>query len=327
MSAAGSGLDTPANRETRKDAASPALAVVIPTRDRGDSVLRPLASLLRCQRDDLEVIVVDQSSDRRTEECLSLFRRDARLRYVRSDLHSNLRGLSRALNAGVEVSRAALVAVTGDDCDVDEDWLDVIIATFAAESRVGIVFGNVRPAEHDPLAGFVQAYRCEQPVRVGDVGRKSEIGGTSACMAFRREVFTRLHGFDAQLGVGAPLRAAEETDFAIRALQGGFWVAEQPAAGVTHHGFMTWDRLPELVDRNWFGTGAAIGKLLKRDPSNGIRVLRGLAARWWVGQVGVVATLGQGAQRRRRLVAFIRGLGAGIIRPIDRVTGHFRAVR
>lgn len=327
-------------RDDRSDVASPAgrgegegavpvratrpaaIAVILPTRDRGDSIVVTLESLLANRWRDFEVVIVDQSADARTEASLQALPPDARVRHLRS----SLRGLSHALNAGIEASSADLIAITGDDCEVAEDWLEAIVNCFASqERRLGVVFGSVLPAAHDRQAGFVQASGCERPFLARTVRDKSRLGGTSACMALRREVFHRLHGFDGALGVGAPLRAAEDADFAIRALQAGFWVLEEPRIEVTHRSFMAWHRLAEIVERNWFGTGAAVGKLFKSDPVQGVRVLGGLGGRWLSPRGGVAATLGNGAYRGLRLAAFARGLVAGLARPVDTATGHFRA--
>jgi hypothetical protein len=142
-------------------------------------------------------------------------------------------------------------------------------------------------------------------------------------MAVRRRVCEELRGFDPLLGLGAAFRAAEETDFAIRALQAGYFVLEDPAIEVTHTGFRTWDELPALIERNWFGTGAALAKLVKRVPSSATVIGARLAWNWAFQPSGVVATLGGGAHRRLRLHAFALGMSAGLRRPIDPTTGHF----
>jgi hypothetical protein len=142
-------------------------------------------------------------------------------------------------------------------------------------------------------------------------------------MAVRQRVWRELHGFDPLLGVGAMLRAGEETDLAIRALCAGYYLFEDSAIEVTHNGFMPWSELDPLIERNWFGTGAAVGKLLKRRPGSGLLALVRLGWRWTSSRSGVSATLGQGSHRWLRLVAFAQGVAAGLGKSINPVTGHF----
>jgi hypothetical protein len=141
-------------------------------------------------------------------------------------------------------------------------------------------------------------------------------------MGIRRDVWRHLHGFDARLGVGAPLQAAEEFDFALRALRAGWVVCEEPASAVTHLGFLPWSALGGLIERNWFGTGAAVAKLVRLEPPAGLRLTAGMASSWARGEAGVAASLGR-ATRTRRLAAFARGFLAGLRQPLDRSTGHF----
>lgn len=295
------------------------IAVVIPTRDRGDSVLRPLRSILASDYHDFEIVVVDQSTDSGTEDAVAALGNEVAVRYLRTET----RGLSNALNDGIAATTSDTIAITGDDCEVRADWLARIDDAFAKDSRIAVVFGNVRPEPHDPGRGFVQAYVREQPVLACQLREKHRIGGTSASMAVRRRVCEELHGFDPLLGVGAAFRAAEETDFAIRALRAGHWVLEEPAIEVIHAGFKTWDELPGLIERNWFGTGAALAKVAKQLPASAAVIVAGLAWNWAFLHSGVAASLGHTSHRRLRLLAFARGMSAGLRRGVDPRTGHF----
>lgn len=297
---------------------SESIAVVIPTRDRGDSVVRPLRSILASDYHDVEIVVVDQSTDSSTADAVAALGNHVAIRYLRTET----RGLSNALNDGIAATARDLIAITGDDCEVHADWLTRIGDAFAKDSRIAVVFGNVRPEPHDPSRGFVQAYVRAQPVLARQLREKHRIGGTSASMAVRRRVCEELHGFDPLLGVGAAFRAAEETDFAIRALHAGYWVLEEPAIEVIHTGFKTWDELPGLIERNWFGTGAALAKIVKQVPASAAMIVARLAWNWAFLRSGVAASLGH-RHRRLRLRAFARGMSAGLRRPIDPRTGHF----
>ena len=130
------------------------VTVVIPTRNRGDSVVRTIRTTLLNGYPDLELIVVDQSDDNRTEISLQPLLSDPRISCIRT----TTRGLSAALNVGIALAQTEIIAITGDDCEVDKDWLKELVAAFAIDPRIGIVFGNVLPGPHDRSLGFIPAY-------------------------------------------------------------------------------------------------------------------------------------------------------------------------
>jgi glycosyltransferase involved in cell wall biosynthesis len=299
---------------------APPVTVIIPTRDRQDSVVRTLRTLLSSDYPAFEVHVVDQSESGGTESAVKGLSGDARIQYTRSAT----RGLSAALNCGIGGATSELIAITGDDCEVRADWLKTLTAPLSVDRRIGIVFGNVVPGPHDPARGFVPAYVRTTPVLAHGIRDAHLVGGTSASMALRKSVWRKLRGFDEMLGVGAPLGAAEDTDLTIRALLDGELVYETPEAVVIHHGFFPWDQRKPLIQRNWFGTGAAFAKSLKHGHLAVLAVLTRLGGRWVRGRLSPMATSLDHPPRWAILAAFVRGFAAGVLVPIDRVSGHYQ---
>lgn len=309
----------PASDATTLERDSPALTVVIPTRDRGGSVIQTLRSVLAQSYRHFEVRIVDQSRDERTATALASQPGDGRVHYLRS----STTGLSTALNIGIGHAASELIAVTGDDCEAASGWLDALVAAFANDPRIGVVFGNVLPVAHDSGQGFVQAYVRQGGALARNLREKHRVGGTSSNMGVRRTTWLALHGFDAMLGVGAPLQAAEETDLALRALRAGYFVCETPHAAVAHHGFLPRAERARLIHRNWYGTGAAFAKLVKCDPSAMVTAIPRLALGWAASSSGVAASLDRSPHRAERLGAFARGFLAGLLMRVDRTNGHF----
>lgn len=297
------------------------VTVVIPTRDRGRTVIRTLQTLLGNVHPAFEVRVIDQSESDSTQVAVTRLIGDPRVYYIRS----RTRGLSAALNVGIAGAVGDLIAITGDDCEVGTEWLGKLTAPFESDHRIGLVFGSVRPGPHDPTLGFVPGSVRQRPMLARSLGDAHLVAGTSASMALRKSVWERLHGFDEMLGVGAPLGAAEDTDLTLRALLRGYFVYETPEAEVVHHGFVRWDQGSHLIQRNWYGTGAAFAKALRQGKGVVLLVLARLAWRWTTGGVSpVAASLGQHLHRWSKLVAFARGMAAGAVTPIDQVSGHYR---
>lgn len=299
------------------------VTVVIPTNDRGSSVVMSLRTVLRSDHRAFDVRVVDQSKSDATEIAVKQVAGDPRLHYARSATV----GLSAALNCAIGSASGELIAITGDDCEVHADWLRELTTPFVTDPRIGIVFGSVLPGPHDPSRGFMPAYVQKEAMLARGIREAHLVGGTSASMALRKSVWDALGGFDEMLGVGSPLGAAEEVDLAMRALLRGYGVFQTPRAAVVHHGFFRWDELRTLIQRNWYGTGAAFAKSFKQ---GGVRILPGLArlgTRWLLGRVSpVTVSLGR-PHRWAILAAFTNGFATGLVTSIDRDSGHYRLRR
>jgi GT2 family glycosyltransferase len=252
--------------------------------------------------------------DSRTPEAPVIDELD-RVRVVKTSPH----GLAAARNLGVSLTRAPIVAFTDDDCEVEPGWLEAIAGPFANDQRIGIVFGTVRAGKYDRSAGFIQAYEIARPRVARGVASQWRINGIAGCMAVRRSTFDAIHGFDEQFGAGARLRAAEDTDLVSRALAAGHWVAETPAAVVTHFGFRAWSDARRVIEGYMFGLGAMHAKMLRLRRRAAIRPIADLAWRWLAG--GPVVDLNHRPPRLMRLAAFLRGAFCAWGMSLDSTTG------
>ena len=285
------------------------VTVVIATRDRGASIACALASLAAGSRAADAVVIVDQSRDDRTAAAVRPFLHDACIRYLRSPTA----GLARAHNVAIAEVATELVAITDDDCEVSADWLAQIVRAFAREPRVGLVFGSVLPVAHDPALGFVPGYRRTQAVLARTLRDRAEIDGMGACMALRRRVWADLRGFDERFGAGGPFRAANEGEFAWRALHAGWWVYETPDVSVLHRGVRSRREARTLVRGYAYGTGAMMAKHVRAGTPYAPRLLGTMAWRWLRGRVHGAVRIGGGRHRLLRLGGFVRGFATGAL--------------
>jgi GT2 family glycosyltransferase len=295
------------------------ISAVLSTRNRGGAVAGVVRTILENDHPDFEVIVLDQSDDALTKEALEPFLSDPRVRY----LPSASRGRAAGQNAAIHEARGVLVVMTDDDCAVPPNWLREFEAAFAIDHKVGIVFGNVLPAPHDPARGCIPAYVRQSPFLARGIRDKYRVEGIGACMAVRRSVWQSLGGFDEMLGSGARFRAGEDGDLAVRALLAGHWIYETPAVQVTHYGLRKWEQLPNLIESYWFGTGAMLAKPVRSGHWRTVPLLLRLAARWAFGRSLVSASLGSRPERFRKLSAFCRGFFAGAASRINKRTGLY----
>ena len=298
---------------------APLITTVISTRNSGDRVTLPLRGILGNDYPNFEVIVVDQSENDLTQSAMKPFLADPRVHYV----HSPTQGLSVGRNLGISQGRGQWITMTDDDCEVPTNWLREFASAFSVDRNIAVIFGNVLPAEHDSTSGFVAFWRCNTPMLARSLGEKHFILGMGACMGVRRSTWQGLGGFDELLGAGAPLKAGEETDFAIRALQAGHYIFETPRVTVTHHAFYLWNHARAVIYGYDYGIGAAVAKHFKRGRwLVGWYYLR-LGCQWLLGWRFAVQG-GIPGHKILKLAAFAQGFIGGLLTPVDQKKGCFR---
>jgi GT2 family glycosyltransferase len=180
-------------------AAAPVVSVVVPTRDRLQSLRRTVAALAAQEIDaPWELIVVDDGSEPAVGADAVAGLPDARV------LRTTGVGPARARNAGIAAARAPLVAFTDDDTEPDPRWLAAAVVFLdGAPDHVGVE-GRVDTPPYDPLYGLSLANAAP--------------GAYWTCnIAFRRAVLEQLGGFDEAF----PYPHCEDLDLAFRALAHG----------------------------------------------------------------------------------------------------------
>ena len=197
-------------------------SVVIATYNRAADLRDTLASLACLSTASRwEVVVVDNNSSDGTaavvRDLAASFPAD--LRYV----FEGVQGRSAALNAGIAAARGDIIVTTDDDVRVEADWLDRAGDALARLS-CGYIGGRVLPIWGGPRP----AWLSERPgphwavIALLDYGA-APIALTTRMplgvnMAFRREVFDVVGGWDPRIGRKAgTLLGQEVREWCIRA--------------------------------------------------------------------------------------------------------------
>lgn len=292
------------------------VTALVCTRDRPESLVRAVRSLLASHDVQFELVVVDQSDDLKSAQALAPFASDARLRYVRSAS----RGAGAALNEGLRLARGEILACTDDDCEALPDWLAGMVRILGEQPTAAIVFCNVTASPHDRRAGYVPAYQRHHSRLVRSIVATCAGHGLSAGMVLRREVVVALGGFDDALGPGAQFPAGDDWDITFRALRSGWHVYEAADVSIIHHGFRTFAEGRDHARRDWRGIGAVSAKMLRTAHFGGMTV-----ALWEFSAHALwppIADLLCFRRPRRlgRIVGFVEGLGQGLRTPMDRKT-------
>ena len=191
---------------------APTASVVIPSRDRPESLARTLEALRQQETArPWELIVVDDGSSPPLAGELLKGLPDARL--VRRDGV----GPARARNAGIAEARGRYVLFTDDDTEPLPGWLDAAVCHLERHAADAGVEGRVESPPFDPL--HAHSLRNDAP------------GGYWTCnIEYRKQVLDRLGGFDE----GFPFPHCEDLDLAFRALREAP-IGYEPGMAIIHH--------------------------------------------------------------------------------------------
>jgi GT2 family glycosyltransferase len=296
------------------------VSVLVCTRNRPESLLRTVWSILSHAEPDLELIVMDQSEGTESHDVLAGFAGDLRLRYTRT----RARGKGASLNEGLRLARGAVVACTDDDCVASPGWPRAMAAALETHPKAAIAFCNVLPEAHDPATGYVPTYQRKTERVVSSIGEAKRGLGLGAGMALRRDVVLAFGGFDEAFGPGARFRSGDDWDISIRALLHGWQVFDTPAVSVLHYGFRTLAEGREHARRDWVAIGALCAKPIRAGHLGAL----GLAA-WLFGVEALWPPIRDLLQLRRpsglsRIIGFTQGFVEGGLTSVDRKMLVFR---
>lgn len=142
-------------------ATGPRVSVIMPTFEQAAFVGRALDSLWAQSYVDWELIIVDDGSRDDTAAALAPWLADARVRYLRFDANG---GLGRAINAGLDAARGALLAYLPSD----DLWYATHLAQLAAclecEPAAVLAYAGVRHHYNRSAPGIVPG-ECLQLVQ------------------------------------------------------------------------------------------------------------------------------------------------------------------
>lgn len=204
------------------------LSIVVPTRDRVESLARCLTALA-AQRGprDVEVIVVDDSPagsvDVRTVELIDRMP-------MASLVSSGARGPAAARNAGAAAGGGEIVCFTDDDCEPDPDWASKL-ADRVDQGAAAVAGKTLNAVPADRLAEASQHIANY----LGEYSRRSGAPfAASNNLACRAEIFRQLRFDDTY-----PLAAGEDRAWCEALADHGFELAYAPGAIVRHRQQLT----------------------------------------------------------------------------------------
>lgn len=194
--------------------ATPAITVIVPTRDRAAFLRQAIDSVLAQGRADFELIVVDDGSSDATPALLAAIA-DPRLRVLRQPP----RGIGAAMNAGLRAARGDYVARLDSDDAWRPELLEILAAVLDADAGVDVAYGRGQAMD---AAGRLLAHYQGLPMRFPGEALRSLVFDDCTCniaLLARRECFDRAGPYDESLPANEDwdmwLRVARTSRFAF----------------------------------------------------------------------------------------------------------------
>ena len=187
------------------------VSVVIPCFNHGEFLREAVCSATAIERDDIELIVVDDGSkDERT--CKEMDTLPAHgIKVIRQEN----KGLGAARNAGIAISRGEYVLPLDADDRLRPGWIDRGIRILESNSQVGVVYG-------DAECFGTRNYRWT--TGTFDPDRLLQWNYIHASALYRRSVWEQNRGYDSTM----PVQGYEDWDFWLGALEHGWEFAYIP---------------------------------------------------------------------------------------------------
>jgi len=200
----------------------------VPTLAADGALADCLRSLELQTLDDFEVVVVDNSGERRVESL------SARVRVIFNERNE---GFGAAVNRAFDGSTATYLATLNDDAIADPAWLETLVADADAHPRAGLFASEVHLAGTETLdsAGMLIAadgsskQRGHEAVPEEFVERRETLFPSGSAALYRRSMFEEIDGFDADFFL-----YCEDTDLGLRARWAGWDARYVPGAKVEH---------------------------------------------------------------------------------------------
>jgi GT2 family glycosyltransferase len=238
------------------------LTVVVPTRDRPEILASCLQALAAELGSGDEVVVADSASAEPAAVAQVVAAAGATL------VRCELKGASRARNAGWRAARHDLVVFVDDDVWVRPGWAEALAAA-AAEGAAFALGRTVAPEGFEGDGGSVTYGTLPERLDAATIGR---VAATNPLLV-RRQLLQSCGGFDERLGPGTWFEAGEDLELLDRLLATGGSGRYAEGAVAVHE---QWRSAQERRRLQWSygkGMGARAGAAVRRDPRAGVAML------------------------------------------------------
>lgn len=206
------------------------VSLVVATVGRVEPLELFFQSLLKQRYTNFSVVLADQNEPEVLDQLIKRY--SDKINVVRVFVPQT--GVSCARNSVLERIQGDIVAFPDDDCFYDSYTLENVANMFENNAACDVVFGSFLVPEQldqEHQNGPSSALTA-LPINQYNVLKK---GGTIV-QFYRKNVVESVGGFDEELGPGATTlyECGEDTDYALRAMRGGYSIVRCPEVCVYH---------------------------------------------------------------------------------------------
>lgn len=237
---------------------SPAVSIIIPTKDRVNVLKRCINSILhRSSYGNYRIFIVDNKSrEKETFGYYKELKNEPRIEILRYDTEINFSAINRY--AVSEIDSEYITFLNNDTEVISPDWIEAMLE-FAQRKDVGAV-GALLYYPNDTIqhagvivgiAGFAgHPHKHFQRNAFGYMGRAKLVQNlsavTAACLMTKKSVFEQVGGFDERLAF-----SFNDVDLCLKMREEGYLVIWTPYAELYHHDSKTrgYEDTPEKQER------------------------------------------------------------------------------
>ena len=195
------------------------VSVIVPTYCREEALVKMLRTLLTQDFDDFEILLIDQTPEHSEQTTRFLDMNADRIKPISQKYPS----LPMARNTGLSLAVGRYIIFFDDDLLLPSNSISMLVDVLDnddVDGATGLI--DLGRAHADVRREFLGANGSNKRSAEGAIYVSHIIGGA---MAFRREVFEKIGGFDERLGELSKSAVGEEIELCRRAVRAGFKLA------------------------------------------------------------------------------------------------------
>jgi|Deesub1362A_J573_1020465.scaffolds.fasta_scaffold07687_2 glycosyltransferase involved in cell wall biosynthesis len=195
------------------------ISVIIPNRNRADTIGMCIESVLQSDYDNFEIVVVDDGSEDRSVEIIKRYP-------CKLITFKNHYGTSRARNEGAKNSTGEILFFTDSDCLLERDTLKRVNESFERHGSECIISGTYTLLPYDK--DFFSAFQSIT-IHYAETKKDSPDYAPAHAMVISAEVFKKSEGFPENF-----LPIIEDVEFSHRMRRRGYRIVLDASIQVKH---------------------------------------------------------------------------------------------
>jgi len=221
--------------------------IVIAVWNKKDLTRQCIESIARNTRYPYRLIIIDNASDKPTQQYLQSLRQDGRFQVLLIRNEENL-GNTKAVNQGLKASTSEFVCNLDNDTLVTKGWLEEMVCIANFDKSIGLVIPSPdsKGLPKSPSIDDIEAYAMR---RHRLRGQFVELGtAVGFCVLIKREVIAKTGVWDERFSPGY----FDDAEYSMRASRSGFKSVCAKGAFVYHreHSSFKHKKLEDIFRRN-----------------------------------------------------------------------------